>query len=212
MWCKSSRNPSRMNWELLFDELVKVLGSLFYKKEEAFVLAKISNEKTIDRQTLVNFLQWPKKKIDKVLTKLCKDRLICANDENSVFYIDKPNFINLAKWRMLKMEQTLGHHETAQENARRFECPKCKKDFDMLTAVGFGFKCDEDLEDLGEMPSTFLSARDHIEKVKDFHRQTEIVTGILKELDKIPLPMLDEKVTLELHDSDEDEIFTEVDI
>lgn len=190
-------------------ELVHLIGRLFYEGKYIVVLDMLAEEGLLRDDTISIRLHMNIRDSNKIALKLRDDRLIQSEakaDSKSqemnttktithyYYYIDFHNFVNVCKYKMLKMRLYL-EERIGKEEEQNYFCPSCMQkykslDFDRLLNISTG-------QILCEFCKTELQAEEHEqfhdtrEEFSKFMEQTVEIIKILKKTDHLSISKFD---------------------
>ncbi|KAI8909085.1 hypothetical protein EDD86DRAFT_206899, partial [Gorgonomyces haynaldii] len=193
-------------------KLVKLTVRAFYEPKDVILIDILMENPGMDLDQLATALCLANKETQKLYGKLQQDKIIKSINRleeyhepgqelvreghkrkatRSYFYIDYPHVVNLIKYKMVTIENSIKQQEETERTLLPFKCPHCDKEYSALDC----FMLAKSIEGvfLCEVCSTELVAEEaqtnetH-EKYIRFKQDSKQIIDLLKLTDQIIIP------------------------
>lgn len=205
----SIKSPSKYIVPDDLKELVHLIARLFYEGKYIIVLDMLAEEGLLRDDTISIRLHMNIRDSNKIALKLRDDKLIQSETKadpkpqginttktitHYYYYIDFHSFVNVCKYKMLKMRLYL-EERIGKEQEQNYFCPSCMQkykslDFDRLLDISTG-------QILCEFCKSELQVEEHEqshdsrEEFSKFMEQTAEIIKLLKKTDHLSIPKFD---------------------
>lgn len=188
----------------ILKRLAKTVAYAFYEPEMVMTVCVLTKYPCIDEDTLMEKLQFDKRQLRQVLSKLKNDKLVKQRvvkekqqDTGNLniynfYFINYKLFVNVVKYKLDHIRKKLENEEQQARNRPCFQCQQCQKNYsdlevdrliDMETGLFKCTFCNGDVEEDASHINTYSSGS----SLGTFNEQMEMLYKLLRECENINL-------------------------
>ncbi|GAA6025273.1 hypothetical protein JCM11491_000155 [Sporobolomyces phaffii] len=196
--------------------LVQRVSRTFYGSKGAILVDQLIQKEAYRDEELGKRLGMPSRDVTKIAHRLVTDQLVQVHRRSELkpgapkaslrtyFYLDFSKSVDVIKWRMWKVQQTIDVKLRNELDAQGYICPLCKAHYTPLDAAQL---YDPSRNLLAcSICQTEVTNNENEEEVKGnkdrmqrLNRQTKTIVDLLKKLERVELPRFDIERYLAIH-------------
>ncbi|GAA5860611.1 hypothetical protein JCM5353_004070 [Sporobolomyces roseus] len=196
--------------------LVQKVSRLFYSSKSSILIDQLVTKEAFRDEELGKRLGMPSRDVSKIAHRLVQDQLVQVHRRSELkpgapkaslrtyFYLDFSKSVDVIKWRMWKVQQTIDVKLRNELDAQGYVCPLCKAHYTPLDAANL---YDPTRNLLAcSICQTEVTNNENEEQVKGnkdrmqrLNRQTKGIVDLLKKLERVELPRFDIERYLAIH-------------
>ncbi|GAA5928807.1 uncharacterized protein JCM15063_003973 [Sporobolomyces koalae] len=196
--------------------LVQRVSRAFYGSKGAILVDQLIQKEAYRDEELGKRLGMPSRDVSKIAHRLVTDQLVQVHRRSELkpgapkaslrtyFYLDFSKSVDVIKWRMWKVQQTIDVKLRNELDAQGYSCPLCKATYTPLDAASLY----DPMRNLlaCSICQTEVTNSENDEEVKGnkdrmqrLNRQTKGIVDLLKKLERVELPRFDIERYLAIH-------------
>ncbi|OMJ24987.1 Transcription initiation factor IIE subunit alpha [Smittium culicis] len=185
--------------------LVSIVARAFYADKYILALDYLNKKERAREDEISRFLQVPLKEVHKICGRLREEKLLRSQTRmesrkaeqkpisRTYYQLDYCLFVDVIKWRMWKLQQTVKSKMEVERSKQGFICPVCNIEYSTLQAMSLVdfttglFKCEicsGPLDDNTNSESA-IKSQEVLSKLMD---QCTPILNVLKQTDSLVLP------------------------